>query len=107
VPSFSRLVAASAFALTLSVAPIASYAQEVPAPDAGVPAIGASVAPLDKDNCPADYPVKGNNSGRQEERLVDPIYHVPGSRWYAVTDPEECFAKAADAEAAGYRAPLR
>jgi hypothetical protein len=38
---------------------------------------------------------------------VEPIYHVPGSRYYAVTDPEECFATVEDAEAAGYRALLR
>ena len=89
------------FAFALAFAPVTSHAQEVAAP------APVSVAPLDKDNCPDTHPVKGNNSGRQEERPVDPIYHVPGSRWYAVTGPEECFATAADAEAAGYRAPLR
>lgn len=31
------------------------------------------------------------------------IYHLPGDRYYDVTNPEECFATAADAEAAGYR----
>jgi hypothetical protein len=94
------------FALALSVAPISSYAQDVATPDA-VPVIGASVPRLDKDNCPDDHPIKGNKAGRQANRPVDPIYHVPGSRYYTVTDPEECFATAADAEAAGYRAPLR
>ena len=32
------------------------------------------------------------------------ISHVPGGDYYAVTDPEECFATPHDAEAAGYRA---
>lgn len=48
--------------------------------------------------CPAGYPVKGNRTGK------DWIYHVPGGRSYAATNPEECFATAADAAAAGYRA---
>jgi micrococcal nuclease len=60
-----------------------------------------------KDNCPESHPIKGNHAGRQVERLVNPIYHVPGGRWYAVADPEECFATVEDAEEAGYRAPLR
>ena len=68
---------------------------------------GPSAPPISKDDCPASHPIKGNNEGRIEERPLDPIYHVPGSRWYAVTDPEECFATVPDAEAAGYRAPRR
>jgi hypothetical protein len=32
---------------------------------------------------------------------------VPGVDYYDVTDPEECFAKLQDAEAAGYRASER
>ena len=66
-----------------------------------------SVPPITINDCPFSYPVKGNRAGRQVERPVDPIYHVPGRRYYAATDPEECFATAADAEAAGYRAPPR
>jgi hypothetical protein len=65
------------------------------------------VPPISKDACPATHPIKGNHAGRQEERLVDPIYHTAESRWYVVTDPEECFAAVPDAEAAGYRAPRR
>jgi hypothetical protein len=107
VPRFPRLVAASVFALTLAVVPITSSAQEVTAPDPGAVPISLSVPPLNKDNCPDSHPIKGNKAGRQANRPVDPIYHVPGSRWYAVTDPEECFATVEDAEAAGYRAPLR
>jgi hypothetical protein len=69
------------------------------APDVQPATDPAGVPPLDKNNCPPDYPVKGNigNNGK--------IYHVPGSRSYKVTDPERCFATAADAEAAGFRAP--
>ncbi len=48
--------------------------------------------------CPAGLPVKGNQ-GREEW-----IYHVPGGRSYDSTQPEECFATEADAQAAGYRA---
>lgn len=32
---------------------------------------------------------------------------APGSRSYAATDSEECFASAMDPEAAGYRAPRK
>ena len=107
--TWRRLIASLAVAALLS-APIAPTFAQVEAPvvdaDAAVPA-PFGVAPLTKDACPADYPVKGNKSGRQAERPTDPIYHVPGSRSYAATDPEECFVSAVDAEAAGYRAPLR
>lgn len=49
--------------------------------------------------CPDDLPVKGNRGKK------DWIYHVRGSNNYDSTQPEECFATPADAEAAGYRAP--
>lgn len=49
--------------------------------------------------CPAGYPIKGNRSSM--------IYHVPGGAYYARTVPEDCFATAADAQAAGYRASKR
>jgi hypothetical protein len=32
------------------------------------------------------------------------IYHLPGQQYYDITEAEECFATAAAAEAAGYRA---
>ena len=98
-----KLLAATVLALALLFAPTTSFAQET-ATD-GPPSL--SVPPLDKDTCPDTHPIKGNKAGRQANRPVDPIYHVPGSRWYAVTDPEECFATVEDAEAAGYWAPLR
>jgi hypothetical protein len=92
-----RTLAAAVIALSLTALP--ASAQQGLSPGA--------VAPITKDACPDTHPIKGNNSGRQAERPLDPIYHTPQSRWYAVTDPEECFATVGEAEAAGYRAPLR
>jgi len=94
-----KLLSAAALSLALLFAPATSFAQES-APSLGVP-------PLDINNCPDSHPIKGNKAGRQANRPVDPIYHTPASRWYGATDPEECFATADDADAAGYRAPLR
>ena len=51
-----------------------------------------------KQRCPPNAPVKGNQSG---------LYHVPGGAYYVVTNPEEYFATAEDAEAAGYEASSR
>ncbi|MBW9209972.1 HNH endonuclease family protein [Mumia sp. zg.B53] len=75
--------------------------------DAGAPtsaappaAKGPSVAPTGK-SCPAKAPIKGNVPDGGGAR----IFHEPGSRSYAVTVPEACFATAADAQAAGFRAP--
>lgn len=42
--------------------------------------------------------IKGNISSN------DKVYHSPGQRNYAQTNPEACFATPKDAEAAGYRA---
>ena len=66
------------------------------------PGASRGVRPVSRDDCPASHPIKGNQGSRSTE---DWIYHPPGSRSYAATDPEECFASAADAEASGYRAP--
>jgi hypothetical protein len=95
-------MAAMLLALSLLVAPTPSYAQGT----APVGASSLSVPPLDMNTCPVTHPVKGNKAGHQASRPADPIYQVPGSRYYAATDPEECFATAEDAEAAGYRVPL-
>jgi len=57
-----------------------------------------SYPPVSEDDCPADAPIKGNQSG---------IYHEPDGAYYDVTDPEECFATPADAKAAGYRPSKR
>ena len=59
---------------------------------------GASVPPVSESDCPPGYPVKGNQSG---------IYHDVDSPYYDATNPEECYADAADAENAGYRPPKR
>jgi micrococcal nuclease len=59
---------------------------------------GGAVAPISEDDCPQSAPIKGNQSG---------LYHVPGGAYYDVTNPEECFATAQDAEAAGYEASSR
>lgn len=57
----------------------------------------AGAPPISEYDCPAEYSVQGNaNSG---------IYHTPSSRYYSRTKPEICFNNAADAEAAGFRAP--
>jgi hypothetical protein len=54
------------------------------------------VPPISEDNCSQSAPIKGNQSFG--------IYHMPGDSYYDVTDPEECFASEAAAQAAGYRA---
>ncbi|MCW3492251.1 carboxypeptidase regulatory-like domain-containing protein [Microbacterium sp. SSM24] len=61
-------------------------------------------APATRDNCPSGYPIKGNQTTRH---TTDWIYHVPGGRYYAITDPEECFASEAAAVAWGYRKSLQ
>ena len=64
------------------------------AEDLSVPA--GAVAGSGTEECPADYPIKGNaQSG---------IYHVPGGGSYHQTIPEFCFATADAAEEAGFRA---
>lgn len=56
---------------------------------------GGSVTPIDGE-CPDRAPLKGNANSM--------IYHRPGQQYYDVTVAEECFATAAAAGAAGYRA---
>jgi hypothetical protein len=56
---------------------------------------GGSVAPISGE-CPSGAPIKGNANSM--------IYHLPGQKYYKITVAEECFATAAEAEAAGYRA---
>lgn len=56
---------------------------------------GKSYAPVSTYDCPAKAPIKGNESSM--------IYHVPASPWYSITTPEQCFATAAGAQAAGFR----
>lgn len=54
-------------------------------------------------NCPAGFPIKGNQTGSNKEWK----YHVPGGAYYKITAPEQCFKTASDARKAGYRASLR
>jgi hypothetical protein len=61
------------------------------------------VPPASAWNCPKSHPIKGNINASRKTK----IYHTPGSRYYSRTKPEVCFAKTADAVAAGYRAPKR
>jgi hypothetical protein len=59
---------------------------------------GAVAANAD-GSCPADHPIKAVRLGQ--------TYHSPGQASYALVRAEECFATAADAEAAGFRAAPR
>ena len=64
------------------------------------PAVSGPVAPTG-DECPPEAMIKGNQG------TSGWIYHRPGGSSYRRTDPEQCFATSADAEAAGYRAAKR
>jgi endonuclease YncB( thermonuclease family) len=57
-----------------------------------------SYPPASLNTCPSYAPIKGNADSM--------IYHMPGQRYYAVTNPEECFATEAAAQAHGYRRAL-
>ncbi len=65
---------------------------------AGAGHVRGGVSPASRWNCPAGYPIKGNQSG---------IYHVPGGAYYSRTTPERCFATEGDAQRAGYRRSMR
>ena len=56
-----------------------------------------SHAPLEDDEQPEGFPIKGNADSM--------LYHVPGSRFYNQTKAEVWFATEADAEAAGFALP--
>lgn len=53
-----------------------------------------SAKPLDSDEAPEGFEIKGNKQSMK--------YHVPGSRWYASTKAEVWFDTKANAEAAGF-----
>jgi hypothetical protein len=59
---------------------------------------GAVAANTD-GSCPADHPIKAVRLGQ--------TYHSPGQASYTLARAEECFATAADAEAAGFHAAPR
>lgn len=63
-----------------------------------IAAVAGRVQPVGGE-CPDTAPIKGNQGSM--------IYHVPGGGSYSRTRPEDCFATAADAEAAGYRRAKR
>ena len=56
-----------------------------------------SHAPLEDDEQPDGFPIKGNADSM--------LFHVPGSRFYNQTKAEVWFATEADAEAAGFSKP--
>lgn len=60
------------------------------------------VTPLDKQNCPPDFPFKGNINDKGEK-----ILHSPTGQYYESTHPERCYVSPESAEADGYRPPLR
>jgi hypothetical protein len=76
--------------------------QPAPAATTAPTPTGAPRARPQGSDCPATHPIKGNDSSSGEL-----IYHRPGQQAYDRTQPEECFATAAAAEAAGYRAAQR
>ncbi len=66
------------------------------------PATQPGVDPISVDDCPADAPIKGNISEDDEQ-----IFHQASDDFYDRTNPEICFATAADAEAAGFQPARR
>ena len=83
---------------TVEAPDVAQTAAPADAPAAA--AVSGPVAPLG-DECPPEAMIKGNQG------TSGWIYHRPGGSSYRRTDPEQCFATSADAEAAGYRAAKR
>lgn len=67
---------------------------------AGLPETGQGAAPSSNGACPPSYPIKGNIRSDGTK-----IYHMPNDSSYPRTHAEQCFATAADAQAAGFRAP--
>ncbi|CAM3793149.1 50S ribosomal protein L17 [Smaragdicoccus niigatensis] len=73
-------------------APAAAEAEETAAE-----APAGSHGPIEGDEQPEGFPIKGNASSK--------LYHVPGSRFYNSTVAEIWFADEASAEAAGFQLP--
>jgi hypothetical protein len=73
---------------------------QAPPVSSPAPASGQRGVAPSGDSCPADHPVKGNIRSDGSR-----IYHLPNDPSYARTRPEQCFASAADAAAAGFRPP--
>ena len=70
---------------------------DLPASSEDEPSYANGVKGDGTDNVPDGYPVKGNGDSM--------IYHTPESSFYGRTIAEWYFKSAADAEAAGFRAP--
>lgn len=51
--------------------------------------------PINKDDCPQEFPIKGNRDSY--------IYHLPSDEYYEKTDPEMCFSTEENAQIAGFR----
>ena len=86
-----------------SAAPPTAPSAPTSAPTTAPAPRGVGEAAPQGADCPAAYPVKGDISSATGDR----IYHVPGGQFYAVTQPDACFATPTDAEAAGFRASER
>jgi micrococcal nuclease len=92
---YHRLDARHGYACGQSQAPApAPVAAPAPTPTGDT----TSYPPASLNTCPSYAPIKGNADSM--------IYHLPGQRYYAVTNPEECFATEAGAQAHGYRRAL-
>jgi hypothetical protein len=78
--------------------PVATDRPSAPSTLSAKPA--GAARPVSRGTCPATHPIKGNRGSRS---TAEWIYHLPSGSFYAATDPEECFANEADAQAAGYR----
>ena len=104
---YAQMTGAPVDTLPQAPAPAAQPGEptDIPLPPiAAVPtrAIGEGGVPPDGVDCPDDFPIKGNVRSDGTK-----IYHTPRDSSYKNTHPEQCFATAADAEAAGFRAPKR
>jgi hypothetical protein len=63
--------------------------------------VAASAAPVSVNDCPTAQPIKGNIRTDRGTRL----YQIPGSPFYAATNPEVCFRDIDAAVSAGFSAP--
>ena len=98
----ARLVVIGAGAEVPAVAPSAAALAEPLVAPATPNARPSGQAAPQGGSCPSGFPIKGNHSASGEL-----IYHPPGGQFYNRTNPEDCFATAGAAVAAGYRASLR
>ncbi len=74
-----------------------SAASTLGQPEAVPGTVATWVSPISISDCPMTHPLKGNI--RRNRMIV----HAPGDDYYAVAEPERCYASQADAEADGFR----